>query len=49
MTGGKMVLSEVLPEEKDEPEIAHLQRLVMDFKQGDFGSLRKLIDCLNDY
>jgi hypothetical protein len=47
--GGKMVLSEALPEEKNEPEIAHLQRLVIDFKQDDFGALRKLIDSLNDY
>ncbi len=46
--GGKIVLSEALPEEKDEPDIAHLQRLVIDFKQGDFGRLRKLIDSLND-
>jgi len=43
------VLSKALPEEKDEPEIAHLQRLVIDFKQDDFGALRKLIDSLNDY
>jgi hypothetical protein len=47
--GGNMVLSKALPEEKDEPEIAHLQRLVIDFKQDDFGALRKLIDSLNDY
>jgi hypothetical protein len=47
--GGKMVLSKPLPEEKNEPEIAHLQRLVIDFKQDDFGALRKLIDSLNDY
>jgi hypothetical protein len=44
-----MMLSEALPEEKNEPEIAHLQRLVIDFKQDDFGGLRKLIDSLNDY
>jgi hypothetical protein len=47
--GGKMVLSKALPEERDEVEIVHLQRLVIDFKQDDFGALRKLIDSLNDH
>jgi uncharacterized protein (TIGR00730 family) len=47
--GGKMTLTKALPEEKDEPELAHLQRLVIDFKQNDFGALRKLIDSLNDH
>ncbi|MFZ0243584.1 MAG: TIGR00730 family Rossman fold protein [Desulfobacterales bacterium] len=46
--GGKMVLSEALPEEADEPDLAHLPRLVIDFKHSDFGGLRKLIDTLND-
>ena len=45
--GGDMTLSDALPEEKDEPDIAHLQRLVVDFNQGDFGRLRQLIDALN--
>ena len=45
--GGDMTLSAALPEEKDEPDIAHLQRLVVDFNQGDFGRLRQLIDALN--
>lgn len=46
--GGKMVLAQALPEEADEPDIADLQRLVVDFKHSDFGGLRKLIDTLND-
>jgi hypothetical protein len=47
--GGKMVLSSALPEETDEPDIASLQRLVVDFNLCDFGILRSLIDRINDY
>ena len=36
-----------LPEESDEPELAHLSRLVFNFNDRDFGRLRLLIDCLN--
>ena len=36
-----------LPEEQDEPEIAHLPRLVLDFNRRDFGRLRELIDDIN--
>jgi uncharacterized protein (TIGR00730 family) len=45
---GKMFLSGPLPEEADEPEIAHLPRLIIDFDRQDFGRLRKLIDTIND-
>ncbi len=45
--GGKIYLSEPLSEEADEPEIAHLPRLVVDFNLQDFGSLRTLIDEIN--
>lgn len=45
--GGEMTLSTALPEENDEPDIAHLPRLLVDFNQGDFGRLRQLIDALN--
>jgi uncharacterized protein (TIGR00730 family) len=46
-SGGDLHLSEPLAEEADEPEIAHLPRLVVDFNRQDFGRLRKLIDALN--
>lgn len=44
---GKIYLSEPLPEEADETEIAHLPRLVADFNLKDFGRLRSLIDEIN--
>lgn len=44
---GDISLSGPLPEETDEPEIAHLPRLVIDFNRKDFGRLRNLIDDLN--
>ncbi len=34
--------------EADEPEIAHLPRLLVDFARNDFGGLRRLIDAIND-
>jgi len=46
---GDIVLSGPLPEEKDETEIAHLPRLVVDFNRRDFGRLRILIDAINDF
>jgi uncharacterized protein (TIGR00730 family) len=44
---GKFSLSAPLPVEADEPEIAHLPRLVVDFNRMDFGRLRELIDAIN--
>jgi uncharacterized protein (TIGR00730 family) len=44
---GKMVLSGPLPAEADEPEIADLPRLVIDFDRRSFGKLRSLIDAIN--
>ena len=46
---GDIVLSESLPVEADEPEIAHLPRLVVDFERNDFGRLRSLIDAINEF
>ncbi len=46
---GRILLSGPLPEETDEPEIAHLPRLILDFNSRDFGRLRSLIDMVNDY
>jgi hypothetical protein len=45
--GGSIYLSEPLSEEVDEPEIAHMPRLIIDFNLQDFGKLRTLIDAIN--
>ena len=47
--GGRVTLSDALPDESDEPEIAGLPRLVVDFSRRDFGRLRQLIDAVNAY
>jgi hypothetical protein len=44
---GAIILSGPLQEESDEPELAHLPRIVLDFNRRDFGRLRKLIDSIN--
>ena len=46
--GGEMVLSAALPRECDEPELAQLPRLVIDFNKKDFARFRQLIDAIND-
>jgi hypothetical protein len=45
--GGGMALSGALPKECDEPELANLPRLVVDFNKKDFARLRQLIDAVN--
>jgi uncharacterized protein (TIGR00730 family) len=45
---GNMYLSGPLSAEADEPEIAGLPRIVMDFNRKDFGRLRTFIDALNE-
>jgi uncharacterized protein (TIGR00730 family) len=45
--GGTWRLSEPLPEEANEPELAGLPRLVGRFNRRDFGRLRQLVDVLN--
>ncbi|OIP60947.1 MAG: TIGR00730 family Rossman fold protein [Nitrospirae bacterium CG_4_9_14_3_um_filter_53_35] len=45
---GGLSLSGPLPAEADEPEIAHLPRLVVDFNRKDFSRLRSLIDVVNN-
>ncbi len=47
MPGGTLTPSGPLPQEADEPEIAHLPRLLVDFNRQDFGRLRDLIDVIN--
>ncbi|NJD55517.1 MAG: TIGR00730 family Rossman fold protein [Nitrospirae bacterium] len=46
--GGDIYLSGHLPEEADEPDIAGLQRLIVDFNRCDYGQLRKLLDAVNN-
>lgn len=46
--GGEIRLSSAHPEERDEPDIANLPRLVMDFNLQNFGLLRHLIDHINN-
>jgi len=45
---GDLFLSEPFREEEDEPEIAHLPRLVLDFNRKDFAGLKGFIDAVND-
>lgn len=47
--GGTMALSGPLPLEKDEQELVHLPRLVIDHNRRDFGRLRNLIDMINRF
>jgi uncharacterized protein (TIGR00730 family) len=47
--GGSIYLSGPLPIEEDEPELASLPRLIIDFNRKDFGKLRALIDFINNY
>jgi len=44
---GTFVVSAALPEEKDEPQLSVLPRLVFRFNRRGLGRLRQLIDCLN--
>ena len=44
---GSFVASAALPEEKDEPDLAHLPRLVFQFNRYALGRLRMLIDAIN--
>jgi uncharacterized protein (TIGR00730 family) len=45
--GGRISASAALPQEANEPELASLQRLLVDFNRKDFARLRKLIDAIN--
>jgi hypothetical protein len=44
---GGIVAEGALPPEDNEPDIAHLPRLVLDFDRESYGRLRQLIDMLN--
>jgi len=45
--GGVITQGGALPCEADEPEIAHMPRLVMNFNRKSYGRLRQMIDVLN--
>jgi len=47
LSGGRFKLCGPLAAEKDEPELAHLPRLVFRFNRSNFGRLRQLIDEIN--
>jgi hypothetical protein len=44
---GKFVQRDVLPAERDEPDLLHKARLVFTFNRRNFGRLRLLIDSIN--
>ena len=44
---GEIALSQALPAESEEPELAHLPRVAVDFDRKDFARLRHLIDAIN--
>jgi len=44
---GRIEASDALPVEKDEPSIAHLPRVTLNFNRKDHGNLRLMIDVLN--
>jgi uncharacterized protein (TIGR00730 family) len=46
---GRIVSSGALEAEKEEADIIHLPRLVLDFNRKDFGRLKSLIDAINDF
>lgn len=47
LVGGRFKLSKALPEERNEPELKELPRLVFRFDRQSLGRLRQLIDNLN--
>ena len=49
LAGGEFETSAPLPAEQDEPELAHMPRLVFQFNRRNLGRLRELIDYLNDH
>ena len=47
LASGRFTQGGPVPEERDEPDLAHLPRLIFQFNRHDHGRLRQLIDCLN--
>ena len=48
LAGGKFEQTNMLPEEKDEPDLMDLKRLTFSFNRRSLGRLRQLIDELNE-
>jgi len=46
---GKITDTSALPEERDEPDLAGLPRIVFQFNRRNFGRLRKMIDVMNTF
>ncbi len=44
---GKITDTTALPEERDEPDLAGLPRIIFQFNRKNFGRLRKMIDVMN--
>jgi hypothetical protein len=49
LVGGKMMRSDVLPEEANEENLTRLYRLALPFNRRDFGRLRQMIDLINQH
>jgi uncharacterized protein (TIGR00730 family) len=49
LPGGDFIPYGALPVEADEPELAHLPRLILDFNRKDFARLRSVIDAVNQF
>jgi len=47
--GGKIAASGALEAEREDADVIHLPRLVIDFNRKNFGRLRSLIDSINDF
>jgi len=47
LSSGRFEITGALPDEKDEPELAHLVRLTFRFNRRSLGRLRQLIDAIN--
>jgi hypothetical protein len=48
LPGGTIAASGALEAERDDADVTHLPRLVIDFNRKDFGRLTRLIDSIND-
>jgi uncharacterized protein (TIGR00730 family) len=48
LLGGEIVQGSALPEEKNEPELAHMPRLILTPNKRNFGRIRRLIDAVNE-
>jgi hypothetical protein len=49
LPGGRIAASGALDAEREDTDVLHLPRLVIDFNRKGFGRLRSLIDSINDF